>query len=84
MKPTPWAKLNDFKCGWWVENDDDTLAQTLNKVVSISKDEWLEMARKGQQVAVKNYSAKTVSQKLIQLYHWIQDGGEKPEFVKIG
>lgn len=81
MKPTPWAKLNDFKCGWWVENDDDTLAQTLNKVVSISKDEWLEMARKGQQVAVKNYSAKTVSCNMIQLYHWVLGEGNKPVCV---
>ena len=74
-KTTPWSELNEFKCGWWVDNDDRTLSETLQKAVSLSDAEWLEMA------TVKNYSAKTLSQNLIQLYQWVLEGGLEPEFV---
>lgn len=80
-KTTPWSELNEFKCGWWVDNDDRTLSETLQKAVSLSDAEWLEMATNGQQIAVKNYSAKTLSQNLIQLYQWVLEGGLEPEFV---
>ena len=80
-KTTPWSELNEFKCGWWVDNDDRTLSEALQKAVSLSDAEWLEMATNGQQIAVKNYSAKTLSQNLIQLYQWVLEGGLEPEFV---
>lgn len=80
-KTTPWSELNEFKCGRWVDNDDQTLSDTLKKAVSLSDSEWLEMANNGQKIAVQNYSAKTLSQNLIQLYHWVLEGGDKPEFV---
>ena len=31
---TPWEELNIHRCGWWVNNDVDTLAQTIEKVLS--------------------------------------------------
>lgn len=82
-KTTPWSELKEFKCGWWVENDDQTLSETLKKAVSLTESEWLEMAYNGQQIAVKNYSAKIVSQKLINLYQWVLEGGEIPAFVHV-
>lgn len=82
-KTTPWAELNDFKCGWWVENNDQTIADTLNKAVNLSETEWKEMADNSQSVAISNYSAKNLAQKLIQLYRWVQKEVDIPDFVHL-
>jgi len=78
---TPWEELNDNKCGWWVPNTDDSLADTLTKAVSTSKDEWVEMGKRGQQMVINGYSVDAVSNDLITLYKWVLNGGEKPKFV---
>ena len=35
----------------------------------------------GRQLAEENYAIETKAKKMIRLYHWILNGGKKPEFV---
>jgi hypothetical protein len=39
------------------------------------------MGKRGQKLIKNNYSVEVVSKKMIQLYDWILNGGDKPEFV---
>lgn len=80
---TPWEELNDNKCGWWVPNTDESLADALTKAVSIPQDEWVEMGKRGQQMVVNGYSVDAVSGDLICLYNWVLGKCEKPSFVFI-
>lgn len=78
---TPWEALNIHRCGWWVNNDIDTLAQTIEKVLSLSTAELSEMGEKGKQLVMEKFSDGQVAMKMKHLYAWILNGGEKPEFV---
>jgi glycosyltransferase involved in cell wall biosynthesis len=80
-KGTPWEELNTHHCGWWVENDVDTLAATIQKAIDTPENERTEMGKRGRELVKNNYSVEIVSRKMIRLYDWILNGGKKPEFV---
>ena len=37
LKGTPWQELNMHHCGWWVDNDVDTLAATIREAGSLRR-----------------------------------------------
>lgn len=80
-KGTPWQELNMHHCGWWVDNDVDTLAATIREALALSEEERIAMGKRGQQLVKENYSVEMVALKMKELYEWILYGGEKPEFV---
>lgn len=80
-KGTPWEELNTHRCGWWVDNDVETLAATLREALNIAEDERIAMGERGKQLIRENYSVEMVAGKMKRLYEWILYGGEKPEFV---
>lgn len=80
-KGTPWEELNSCHCGWWVNNDIQTLAQTIEKALSLSEEEKDAMRKRGKKLVVEKYSDIQVAIQMKQLYEWILNGGEKPEFV---
>jgi glycosyltransferase involved in cell wall biosynthesis len=80
-KGTPWEELETHNCGWWVENDVETLAVTIEKAIRLPEKERIEMGKRGQELVKNNYSIEVVSKKMGQLYGWILNGGKHPEFV---
>jgi glycosyltransferase involved in cell wall biosynthesis len=80
-KGTPWEDLETYQCGWWVNNDVDTLVQTIRKAFSIPEIERIEMGKRGQNLIREKYSLEIVTPKMLRLYDWLLNGGEKPEFV---
>lgn len=80
-KGTPWEELNTHRCGWWVDNDVNMLAATLQEALSLPEAERIAMGERGKQLIRENYSVEMVAGKMKQLYEWILYGGEKPEFV---
>ena len=80
-KGTPWEELNTYHCGWWVDNDVDTLAATIETAINTPENERQQMGENGRRLVMENYSQEVVAKKMIQLYEWILKGGEKPDFV---
>ncbi|WP_288737364.1 glycosyltransferase [uncultured Parabacteroides sp.] len=80
-KCTPWEELNTHRCGWWVDNDVDTLAVTIRKALELSEEERIAMGERGRELVKENYSVEMVGKKMKELYKWILYGGQKPEFV---
>jgi len=80
-KGTPWEELNTHYCGWWVNNDVGTLATTIETAIHIQKSRRQEMGENGRRLVLENYSVEVVTKKMIRLYEWILNGGEKPEFL---
>ena len=78
---TPWEELNSHHCGWWVNNDIQTLAQTIEKALSLSEEEREAMGERGKQLVIEKYSSIQVATQMNHLYEWILNGGEKPDFV---
>ncbi len=80
-KGTPWEELNTHQCGWWVENDTDTLTENIEIAIDIPESKRLEMGQNGKKLVMENYSVEVVAKKMIKLYDWILTGDQKPEFV---
>ena len=80
-KYTPWEELNAHNCGWWVDNDADTLAATIETAINTPENKRREMGQNGRKLVIENYSVEVVAKKMIQLYEWILNGGVKPAFV---
>lgn len=78
---TPWEELNTHRCGWWVDNDMNTLAATIEHALQLPETTRVEMGKRGKNLVKDNYSVDIVAKKMIRLYEWILNSNEKPEFV---
>lgn len=82
-KGTPWEELNTHRCGWWVDNDVDTIANTIREALSLSETERTTMGERGKKLIAENYTVDIVADKMKMLYNWIINGGTKPDFVNL-
>lgn len=80
-KGMPWQDLEEYHCGWWVNNDQKTINNALLQAISIPKEERLQMGVNGRRLIQEKYSVQMLGRKMKQLYEWILNGGVKPEFV---
>lgn len=80
-KGMPWQELKDYHCGWWISNDQKSINRTLLEAIALPIEERINMGINGKQLMRDNYSIEMLGEKMKQLYEWILNGGEKPEFV---
>ena len=78
---TPWEELNTERCGYWVNNDVSTLAEAIERVLSLTTEEIAKMGENGKRLVLGKYQDTQVAQMMQQLYVWILNGGEKPGFM---
>lgn len=79
----PWRDLESYHCGWWVSNSVESLAVTLKKASSLSKEQFFEMGENGQRLLHDKYEFHNVSKKIVTLYQWILQNGTCPDFVEV-
>ena len=46
-KGTPWKELEDYNCGWWINNDQDTITRTILDAYNVGKDIRSKMGMNG-------------------------------------
>ncbi|MFV0584157.1 MAG: glycosyltransferase [Parabacteroides gordonii] len=78
---SPWQDLETYRCGWWVNNDVNTLTGAVQKALSLSDEELQAMGKRGRQLVLGKYSVDVVSRQMKELYVWVAGQGDKPEFV---
>lgn len=80
-KGMPWQELEMYHCGWWINNNQETINQTIRQAIFIPAAERIQMGMNGKRLIEEKYGVDILGQKMKQLYSWIIDGGTKPEFV---
>lgn len=80
-KGMPWKDLEDYHCGWWINNDQDTINGAIMMAYNTSEKDRIQMGLNGKQLMRNKYSVEVLGLKMKQLYEWILNGGEKPDFV---
>lgn len=78
---TPWEELNTHNCGWWTECSPENIANIMTEVLDMPIHKLEEMGNNGKGLIEENYNPERVVIKMKQLYEWILNGGNKPEFV---
>ena len=65
-KGTPWSRLEEMKCGLWVDNDPESLAGAIR---SISTMPLQDMGRRGREWMQNEFSWRSVTNQMLALYH---------------
>ena len=79
----PWPGLQTESCGWWVDNDVDTLAATLTGAMELPVDELPAMGQRGRAWMERDYGWTAIGQKMDAAYRWLLTGGNRPTWVKV-
>lgn len=78
---TPWESLNKEKCGWWVDNSPESIANVIQEVYDKSKKELLDMGMRGREYIIKTFAPENIASQMLDLYKWLNGECVKPEFV---
>lgn len=79
----PWPGLESEGCGWWVENDVETLVATLDNALRSPAAELTAMGERGRRWMERDYGWASVAQKMDAAYRWLVDGGDRPAWVRV-
>lgn len=80
-KGMPWKELPENGCGWWIDNDQESINKALFEAFNLGADRLYEMGLKGRELMIKSYSVEALGEKMKTLYEWILNGGDNPDFV---
>ena len=80
-KGMPWRELEDYHCGWWINNDQEAINRTILKAYGTSENDRIQMGMNGKRLMREKYAVDVLGLKMKQLYEWILKGGQKPDFV---
>lgn len=79
---TPWADLESFGCGWWVETAPESLAVALRAAKDLSDEERVAMGERGR-TYVRRYNWDAIANETLSLYRWVLGQGERPPCVRV-
>ena len=65
---------NSSRCGWWVDNDPETLAKALRELMALSDEERQAMGLRGRDLVRKKYSWAAVASAMKMAYESILKG----------
>ena len=78
----PWADLEKFGCGWWVDVGVDPLVRALQEAMALSDDERLVMGQRGREY-VRRYEWDGIAKEMMAVYRWMLRQGPKPDCVRL-
>ena len=67
-KGTPWKELNSCYCGWWIDNNRESIADAIKCAINTSSDEYKLMANNAINLVKEKYSIDKTVDELIKLY----------------
>jgi glycosyltransferase involved in cell wall biosynthesis len=77
----PWQELETENCGWWVEPTPEGIEQGLKAALATSDAERREMGQRGRELVENRYLWPAIASNMSVFYHWLLEGGRKPDFV---
>ena len=67
-KGTRWQEVEQYGCGWWVENTPEEIAKVIQALVVLSDDERKAMGKRGQALIQAKYTWPAVARQMIAFY----------------
>lgn len=77
----PWKILNETHTGWCIDLSLQNLENALRNAMSMDAQALFEMGQRASKLIDANFNYRNVALKTKQLYQWIIEGGDKPDFV---
>jgi glycosyltransferase involved in cell wall biosynthesis len=80
-KGAPWENLLTHRCGWWTDIDSEAIAEALKDAISCAPDELRRMGKRGKELVAARYTWTKSARMTIELYEWLLNRRERPDFV---
>lgn len=80
-KGAPWADLELYDCGYWVDNTDLGIKNGILQILQSSEEELKQMGLRGKKLIEEKYLWSSSAEKSIELYQWMVNGGENLPFI---
>ena len=77
---TPWYELEQNNCGWWRDNSPETIAEVICELMSLDDEALLVKGNNGRMLIEEKYEQHKVAGMMLDLYHWLITGADKPDF----
>ena len=77
----PWEILNKTSTGWCIDLNVGNLEKTLREAMRMDANALYNMGQKASKLIVDNFDYRSVTRKILRLYEWLLNSGEKPELV---
>ena len=78
---SPWRELVEHNCGWWKDNEPQTIADVIREILYMDYSQIREMGIRGRQLVEEKYEQHKVAGMMRDLYFWLLTGKSKPEFI---
>lgn len=78
----PWCGVVKERCGWWGDNDVNSLTETLDVALRLSRGELSAMGNRGRDWMRRDFSWNSVAIRMEGAYKWLLRGGEIPDYIK--
>ena len=82
-KGTPWSKLEENGCGWWIEYGASALCHGLQHAMTCPHDELAEMGRRGHAWMSRDFSWTQIASQMAEVYAWLDHGGRLPSTIQL-
>lgn len=80
-KGAPWQDLQNYRCGWWIDDNVTALRATLTDALQMPIAKLQAMGQRGRQLMEERYSWNHIGEQMHAAYLWCCGYGEKPEYV---
>jgi len=78
----PWADLETYECGWWIDIGVDPLVDALREAIALSDEGRQAMGRRGR-AYVQRYDWADIAGQMIDVYKWILGQVAIPDCVRL-
>lgn len=79
---TPWQDLQNYECGWWIENNAKTFSATLIEAMQLSDQQRRSLGMKGRTLVAERYSWDVIGRSMSEVYRWMLNGGTPPAVLQ--
>lgn len=80
-RTAPWRDLEVFGCGWWIENDVQSLSDAIYIALNMPEMIIRDKGIRGRDLITHDYNPEITARRMTRLYEWLLGSGPKPEFV---
>lgn len=79
----PWAGLEEYGAGWWIDTGVAPLVACLEQALATSPQRLQAMGRIGHEWMNCDFSWSAISEQFTLTYQWLHQGSECPAWVKV-
>lgn len=80
-RTAPWQDLEVFGCGWWVDNDVESMADPMYVALNEPLPVLYDRGIRGRDLITHDYNPEITARRMTRLYEWLLGQGDKPEFI---